>query len=83
MVSAEKQRAALSALQAILVRGRALALEKADHDKIADLLDRSEYLAALLCEERDATSIFREGLVELAAIHGCGIALTKFDKDLT
>jgi len=69
----------MKALQAVLIRGRAMAYEKADHTKIADLMDRAEYLAGMLFEPQDMTETFRANLVELAERHQCGIALTMFD----
>jgi len=79
MIAEEKKVAAIKALQAVIIRGRTVAYEKADHAKIADLMDRAEYLAALLYDPRDMTVAFRENLVELARLHNCEIALTKFD----
>jgi hypothetical protein len=79
MITEEKKTAAIKALQSVIIRGRAMAYEKADHGKIADLMDRAEYLAGMLYEERDMTATFRENLVELATFHNCGIALTQFD----
>ena len=81
MVVKERQMAAIRALQAVIIRARTMALEKEDHGKIADLMDRAEYLMALLHDERDMTTTFRSHLVEAATIHGCGIALTRFDQD--
>ena len=40
--------AAMKALQAVLIRGRTMAYAKDDQAKIADLLDRAEYLAGML-----------------------------------
>jgi hypothetical protein len=79
MIAKEKEMAAMKALQFVIIHGRAMAYEKADHSKIADLMDRAEYLAGMLYEERDMTTTFRKNLVELATLHNCGIALTKFD----
>ena len=79
MISEGKVMAAMKALQSVIIRGRAMAYETADYNKIADLLDRAEYLAGMLYEERDMTATFRENLVELAELHSCGIALTQFD----
>lgn len=81
MIAKDKERAAMKALQSVVIRGRAMAYERADHGKIADLMDRAEYLAGMLYEERDMTTVFRENLVELASLHNCGIALTQFDTD--
>jgi hypothetical protein len=79
MIAKEKEVAALKALQHVIIRGRTIAYEKADHAKIADLMDRAEYLAALLYDKEDMTKAFRANLLELAERHQCGIALTKFD----
>lgn len=79
MIAKEKEVAAIKALQQVIIRGRAMGYEKADHAKIADLMDRAEYLAALLYDKEDMTATFRENLVELAQRHQCGVALTTFD----
>ena len=47
MIAKDKEVPAMKALQAVIIRGRAMAYEKADHSKLADLLDRAEYLAAI------------------------------------
>ena len=39
-----------------------MANEKADHAKIADLIDRAEYLAGMLFEPQDMTETFRGGV---------------------
>ncbi len=79
MIRKEKEVAAIKALQEVIIRGRTMAYEKADHAKIAELMDRAEYLAALLYDKEDMTAPFRANLVELADLHKCGIALTTFD----
>ena len=56
-----------------------MAYEKFDHAKIADLLDTTEYLAALIYDKEDMTATIRENLVELANKHKCSRALDEFD----
>ena len=80
MIAKEREVAAVKALQAIMIRARTMALEKADHGTIADMMDRAEYMAALIYDPKDMTATFRSCLVEVASIHGCGIALTKFEQ---
>ena len=79
MIAKDKEVAAFKALQAVLVRGRTMAFHKEDYGKIENLLDRAEYLVGLIYRKEDITTMFRNNLVELAALHECGIALTKFD----
>jgi hypothetical protein len=79
LIAKDKETAALKALQAVLVRGRAMAFHKEDHSKLENLLDRAEYLVALIYRSEDMTATFRANLVELAELHQCGIALTTFD----
>lgn len=79
MIAKDKEKAAMKALQAVIIRGRTMTYAKADHANIADLMDRAEYLSALLYDKEDMTATFRENLVELARRHQCGIALTTFD----
>jgi hypothetical protein len=80
MIAKSKEIAAIKALQNVLIRGRTMAYEKAEHAKIADLLDTAEYLAALIHDKEDMTTAFRENLAELAKKHKCGVALDEFDK---
>ncbi|MES2949847.1 MAG: hypothetical protein V4858_14995 [Pseudomonadota bacterium] len=81
MIVKSKEIAALKALQAVLVRARAMASQKEEYRDIANLMDTAEYLVALIYDNRDMTSTFRENLVDLVERHQCGIALTKFDTD--
>ena len=81
MIVKEKEIAAIKALQSVIVRGRAMAYEKANHRSIADLLDRAEYLAAMLYNPNDMKDSFLSNLVELASLHGCSIALSVFETD--
>jgi hypothetical protein len=80
MITKSKEVAAIKALQNVIIRGRTMAYEKADHAKIADLLDVAEYLAALIYDREDMTATFRENLVTLAKKHKCNMALDDFDK---
>lgn len=79
MIAKDRETAAMKALQAVIIRGRAMAYAKDDHAKIADLLDVAEYLAGMFFEQEDMTKTFRENLVALAERHQCGVALTKVD----
>jgi hypothetical protein len=79
MVAKNKEIAAIKALQNVIIRARTMAYEKCDHAKIADLLDTTEYLAALICDKEDMTVFYRENLVELAKKHKCNMALDEFD----
>jgi hypothetical protein len=81
MIAKEKEVTAIKALQQVIIRGRTMACEKAEHARIADLMDRAEYLVALLYDKEDMTATFRANLVELAELHKCGVALTTFDTD--
>lgn len=80
MITKSKEVAAVKALQDVIIRGRTMAYEKADHAKIADLLDTAEYLAALIYDKEDMTTTFRENLVTLAKKHKCNMALDDFDR---
>lgn len=80
MITPNKLTNALHALQDVIIRGRTMAYEKADHGQIADLLDTAEYLAGLIYEKKDMTTAFRENLVGLAQKHKCHIALNNFDR---
>lgn len=57
-----------------------MAYEKVDHGQIADLLDAAEYLAGLIYDKEDMTTVFRENLVALAQKHKCHVALDNFDR---
>ena len=70
MIAKDKEVAAMKALQAVIIRGRAMAYAKDDHAKMADLLDRAEYLAGMFFEPDDMTETFRANLVELVVTTG-------------
>lgn len=82
MIDKNREVAALKALQNVIIRGRTMAYEKADHAQIADLLDTAEYLAALIYDREDMTTAFRENLTILAKKHKCNMALDAFDESL-
>ena len=65
MVETEKQRNALSAINAVLVLARRLAHEGKSAE-LVDVLDVAEYLPMLMLEPEDRTAEFREQLVGLA-----------------
>lgn len=77
--SQDKAAAAARALQVVVTKARSYAYDQAPYDKIADILDRAEYLAALICEEHDQTVVFRGYLEEAAKLHACMNALAAFD----
>ena len=79
MIAKGKEIAAFKALQAVLVQGRTMAYHKENHSRIENLLDRAEYLVALIYDHEDMTATFRENLVDLAKLHDCEIALAKYD----
>ena len=74
-----QERAAIKALQLVIIQGRMMAYEKVSHSSIADLLDRAEYLAGLLCEERNTAEVFHANLIDLSKVHDCGLALEAFE----
>ena len=80
MITPNKLANALHALQDVIIRGRTMAYEKADHVQIADLLDTAEYLAGLMYDKEDMTTAFRENLVTLAKKHKCQVALDNIDR---
>jgi hypothetical protein len=77
--------AALFAIQSVLVKGRCLAAENADHQALFKLLDWAEILPTLItCREEDTTEEFREMLAGLAEdFPDCAGFLTNFDRDLS
>jgi hypothetical protein len=79
VIAKTKEVAAYKALQQLIICGRTMAHEGADHSAIADLMDTTEYLAAMLYDPRDMTAAFRANLVELTKLHGCSLALSQFD----
>lgn len=81
MISAEKQRNALHAINAVLVVARWLAYEQRT-DRIAEILDVAEFLPCLMLEPADRTDEFRQHLVGLERrMPGVGFAraLQRFD----
>ena len=80
MQSQDRVFAATRALQAIVVKARSYAHDETPYAKIADILDRAEYLAALIYDEHDQTDTFRKYLDETASLHGCLNALEAFDQ---
>ncbi len=82
MATNRQERAAIKALQLVIIRGRMMAYENMSHASIADLLDRAEYLAGLLCNEKFTTEVFLDNLSDLAKLHDCGMALEVFESSL-
>ena len=79
----EKLFAAVHALQIVLIKARTYAYDKSSYTKIADILDRAEYLAALIYDSDDQTNAFKSYLAETASSHNCTNALEIFDDDLS
>ncbi len=80
MISQEKHRSALWALNWVLVAARLMAYQKEDHEKIADLLDLAEYLPCLMLENADRTEHFRECLSDLSKKYpSMKLAVDRFD----
>lgn len=72
--------AAFKALQALAVRGRTYAFERAPYERIVDLMDRLEYLAALACRADEVDEQFKRYLRETAEEHQCWNAFEPFEK---
>lgn len=80
MLTEEKARNALAALNAVIVLARSLAQEGRSSE-VADVLDAAEYLPLLMLDEEDRTELFREQLVSLAAKYpDFVLAVERFDK---
>jgi hypothetical protein len=79
MITADKQRGALRALNAVLVLARALAYDGLSAD-VAEVLDVAEYLPLLMLAREDRTREFRDNLEGLATKWPAfGLALERFD----
>jgi len=79
MVTRERERGALSAINAVLVLARSLAYEGKSAE-LADVLDIAEYLPVLMLESVDRTAEFREQLVGLATRRPqFALAVERFD----
>ena len=76
----EEELAAFKALQALAIKGRAYASEKVAYEKIVDLMDRMEYLAALAWRADDVSDRFKSYLKETAEKHHCWNAFEPFEK---
>lgn len=75
MIRQTRETATLKALQAVVIKARSMAYEGVSHRRIADLLDRTEYLVALIYDERDMTEAFRSYLEEITEAFDCRNAL--------
>jgi len=79
MITAKKERAALSALNAVLVLARSLAHEGRTADLVV-VLDIAEYLPMLMLQPDDRTTEFRDQLLDLAQRYPpFGLAVERFD----
>lgn len=65
-MSDTKHRAAIAAIQGIVIQARLLAYGKVPHEQIADLLDQCEYLPGLLLEQGDRSVEFAQTLRDIA-----------------
>ncbi|MEM7246292.1 MAG: hypothetical protein AAF533_13165 [Acidobacteriota bacterium] len=79
MIEPSKQRAALQAIQAVMWEARLQAHREVPHERLASMMDKAEYLVALMLEERDQTAFFRSHLESLKEHHGCAMALGMFE----
>ena len=74
-----KSRAANKALQVLIIKARSYAYGQDVGGKLIDILDRAEYLCALIYDDQDRTTEFQKYLKETAEIHECLNALESFD----
>ena len=81
MIEQAKFRQSLRSLQDVMVLARKMAQERSDHDSIARLLDRAEYLPTLILDEEDTTEEFRDNLAEIAEEYSWRILLDRFDEE--
>lgn len=61
-----KLRAAITAIQSVVIQARMLAYGEVSHGQIADLLDQCEYLPGLLLEPDIDFDIFAQTLNDIA-----------------
>ena len=80
MIDPTKLPNALYALQAVLVRARAMANEPNKREELVDLLDYAEYLPCLIAKQTDETDRFRANLEEISNRHQCAFVLQRFDE---
>jgi hypothetical protein len=82
MIQQNKTKAALLAINAVLVRARYLAYKKEPVERIAQILDVAELLPMLILRDEDMTTSFREHIAGLAQQDaGFKTALQKFDAE--
>ncbi len=80
MIRKGKWKAALMALNSVLVTARYMAYQRRDHDDLAKVLDAAEYLPLLIVSPNDETDHFRGIIAELVDIDvGFQRAVDKFD----
>jgi hypothetical protein len=65
-MSENKKRAAIAAIQGIIIQARSLAYGMAPHEQIAGLLDQCEYLPGLLLEQGDHSVEFTQALRDIS-----------------
>ncbi|MBL8297958.1 MAG: hypothetical protein JNN30_06355 [Rhodanobacteraceae bacterium] len=65
-MNATKQRAAIAAIQGLVIQARLLAYGRALDEQIADLLDQCEYLPGLLLKQEDHSATFGHALRDIA-----------------
>jgi len=83
MVKPDKMQGALKVIQCLIILVRKMAYEKADHDKIASLLDDVEHLPGLLLAEKDCTDEFRKYICGIVEQNGWSGLIPIFDEDKT
>jgi hypothetical protein len=82
MIRANKTKAALLAIHAVLVRARYLAYKKEPVERIARILDIAELLPMLILRDEEMTDTFREHIAGLSQLDpGFKLALQKFDSE--
>lgn len=82
MLKRNKERAALKAMNAVLVIARKMAFERVDHQTLAGVLDVAELLPMLILEEEGRSETFREQLEGLAArFPEMELAVSRYDDE--
>ncbi len=81
MISQEKTRNALLVIHRIIVLARQMAYAKADHKKIASVLDDLDYLPTLILDEEDCTIDFLKYIIGIGKQYGVHGLVDLFDKE--
>ncbi len=80
MIQKSKRGAALRAVHQVVLKGRLMAYAEESHQKIARLLDDTEYLIALMYEPKDTTGTFERYLAKVSKTFACEYALTVYNQ---